>query len=309
LNQSKGTGFPIKGPPVPIPNKLIFPDVLPCMNWINLNIATLSSPEFVGSDPEQRATWLCLLAYCCLQENGGRIVDCREWKDRRWQQMVRVTAKEAQDTCDLWQWDGNDLVVEFYPVEKQREIQQKRDNARTNGASGGRPRKNQSATIPSRPKETNPGSFENPTETDVGFSPIPTLANSAKAEENRKERNGREGEEARECVPSPSPPLNPVVADLPAETPAERGTLYPLDRITAQLAAVWPSAPRHMTGAEMHALHDSLRVLNEFTDDDWTASRAWIEAPNRVRGCALWPRSRSEFVSNSGEAIEPRWWP
>jgi len=276
------------------------------MNWINLNIATLSSSEFVGSDPEQRATWLCLLAYCCLQENGGRIAECREWKDRRWQQLVRVTAKEASDTCELWQWDGNDIVVMFYPLEKEREIKQKRETAKTNGSSGGRPRKNQREAIP----ETDSGSSANPPETNVGFSAKPTTVESAKAEENRKERNRREGEEARDRVPPPSPPSKPIVVDLPAETSAERGTLYPLDRITAQLAAVWPSAPQHMTGAEMHALHGSLRVLNEFTAEDWLSCEAFVQAPSRVRGGPLWPRSRSEFVSNAGEAIEKvrTWW-
>lgn len=121
------------------------------------------------------------------------------------------------------------------------------------------------------------------------------------------EQSGR-GERASASQPSPPPPSDSVA--LPPETPAERGVMYPIDQITAQLAAVWPSAPHHMTGAEMHSLHGSLRVLDEFSPEDWTACTAWVQAPHRVRGCALWPRSRSEFVTNAGEAIEKvrRWW-
>ena len=34
------------------------------MNWLNLSIQTLDSENFLGSDPVERATWLCLLRYC-----------------------------------------------------------------------------------------------------------------------------------------------------------------------------------------------------------------------------------------------------
>jgi hypothetical protein len=64
------------------------------MIWLNLNVATLDSEEFVGSDPVERATWLCLLRYCVGQENGGRIAGCKKWKDSHWQQLCRVTLRE-----------------------------------------------------------------------------------------------------------------------------------------------------------------------------------------------------------------------
>jgi hypothetical protein len=83
------------------------------MNWINISTLTIGSEEFVGSDPTERATWLCLLGYCCAQENGGIIKDCLQWKDRKWQQLVRVTAKEVSGPCSLWRWEGPDLIVEF----------------------------------------------------------------------------------------------------------------------------------------------------------------------------------------------------
>ena len=144
------------------------------MNWLNLNIQTLDSENFLGSEPVDRATWLCLLRYSIGQENGGIIADCREWGDRKWQQLVRVTKKEAMRQCDLWAWNGNDLIVWGYPVEKEDEIQQKRERAKTNGAKGG------------RPKKTNEG-------TESETNEKPTLVNSAKAEGERKEK-GKEVE-------------------------------------------------------------------------------------------------------------------
>jgi hypothetical protein len=105
------------------------------MNWLNLNITVLDSEEFLGAEPVQRATWLCLLRYCIGQENGGRIKGALPWTDRKWQQVVRVTGEEVAATCDLWTWDGEDLVVAFYPTEKEVEVRTKRESGRRGGQS------------------------------------------------------------------------------------------------------------------------------------------------------------------------------
>jgi hypothetical protein len=146
------------------------------MEWINLHIRILDSAEFVGEEPVNQATWLKLLRYCCGQENGGRIVGCRAWKDRKWQQLIRVTLKEATTESELWAWEGDDLKLAFYPLEKEQEIQAKREIARTNGNQGGRPRRTREKT-------------------DVGSQKKPTLVNFAKAEGKGREgkENGKEG--------------------------------------------------------------------------------------------------------------------
>ena len=148
------------------------------MNWINLETSTLDSPEFLGAEPIERATWLCLMRYCVGQENGGRITGCRDWKDRRWQQLVRVTAREIGSSCDLWKWDGDDLVVFAYPIEKEAEVKQRRETAKTNGRNGGRPKKNPTETDREPTSET---------------ESKPTLVISAKAEgEGEEKEKGRE---------------------------------------------------------------------------------------------------------------------
>lgn len=105
------------------------------MNWLNIETTTLDSEEFVGSEPTVRATWLCLLRYCVGQENGGRILNCKAWADRKWQQLARVTQAEVSVESTLWKWDGDTLEVWAYPVDKEGEVKAKREAGRLGGQS------------------------------------------------------------------------------------------------------------------------------------------------------------------------------
>lgn len=111
------------------------------MIYFTLRVSTLRSPEYIGSEPTARATWLNLLAYCCEQENGGTIPACSGWKDRQWQQTCGITLAEAQDQSSLWSWDASDVVVAFYPADKQAEIEAKREAGRRGGRRSGQARK------------------------------------------------------------------------------------------------------------------------------------------------------------------------
>jgi hypothetical protein len=101
------------------------------MEWLNLHASVLDSPEVVGAEPTDRATWLFLLRYCAGQENGGVIAGCASWGDRKWQQLVRVTLVEVKRDSMLWRMVGQDLEVNFYPVDKQKEIEAKREAGRS----------------------------------------------------------------------------------------------------------------------------------------------------------------------------------
>ena len=160
------------------------------MDWLNLHISVLDSPQVLRCDPVRRATWLFLLRYCISQENGGVIEDCAAWGDTSWQQIVRVKLREVRAESPLWTWEGNSLRVTFYPSEKETEVQAKRELARTNGQRGG------------RPKRTNVGS-ENETDKE------PTSVNSPKAEGKGMERKGMEVSAAappHAQEPTPPPP-------------------------------------------------------------------------------------------------------
>jgi hypothetical protein len=177
------------------------------MEWLNLHTSVLDSPEVIGSDPVERGTWLMLLRYCIGQENSGIIRDCADWKDRKWQQVIRVTLSEVQATSELWTWKGNDLHVHLYPVEKEAEVHRlraigkqttpaKQRAARDNGKkSTGRPKTQQETeqkpnTEPSSVTQQKPNTepndnptgnrTENPTET--------------QQKTHRKEGKGKEGE-------------------------------------------------------------------------------------------------------------------
>ena len=111
------------------------------MRWLNIEIANLRSPAFVGAEPVERATWLSLLAYCADQENGGVIKSCREWKDRQWQMTCGVLASEVSAQAQLWEWRGRDLRIAFYPVAKEAEVQAKREFASRGGRASGEARR------------------------------------------------------------------------------------------------------------------------------------------------------------------------
>lgn len=109
------------------------------MEWLNIHASFLDSEAFIGSEPIDRATWICLLRYCAGQENGGVITDADSWSDRKWQQLVRVTSREVHRPSALWKWQDGALIVVAYPSDKEELVRQRRENARKNGRTGGRP--------------------------------------------------------------------------------------------------------------------------------------------------------------------------
>jgi hypothetical protein len=143
------------------------------MLWLNIPTEFLGSAEFLGCEPVERATWLSLMGHCAIAENGGRIVGALDWKDRKWQQVVGVTLEEVNSDCELWEWDGDDLILPHYPEEKEAEVQAKREAGRQGGLKRW---KNQKA------KQSDSSANSNPT----------SSVNSSAIKEPYTERNGTE---------------------------------------------------------------------------------------------------------------------
>ncbi len=117
------------------------------MKWLNIEVATLRGPHYVGAEPVERATWLSLLGYCADQENGGVIRDCREWADRQWQQTCGVMRQEVNLTSFLYQWNGNDMVVKYYPVDAEVALAAKRAGGHRGGKQSGKVRRSRSEAM------------------------------------------------------------------------------------------------------------------------------------------------------------------
>jgi hypothetical protein len=107
------------------------------MNWLNFEMKTLTSDTFLGCDPIERGTWLCLNRYCAQQENYGVIKDCKDWGDRKWQQLCGITKEEAHRECPLWTWHNGSIEVWEYPVAQQMATQAKRKAGKRHGKKKG----------------------------------------------------------------------------------------------------------------------------------------------------------------------------
>lgn len=119
------------------------------MQYVNIPLSVLRSVEYIGSDPVERSTFISLLGWCAEHETGGRIEGAAKWKDRQWQQLCAVTEQEVRLDCGLWCWEGDDIVLFWYPEFQEAKV----IAARTNGKKGGRPKTEKK---PSENQQQNP---------------------------------------------------------------------------------------------------------------------------------------------------------
>ena len=103
------------------------------MQWAKISQDMVRAPEYIGSNPSERAAWLNVLMHCAGLENGGRVVGAKQWKDRQWQQTCGVTAKEVESATKLLTWEGDDLIVWKYPKDNENDVKAKREGGRRGG--------------------------------------------------------------------------------------------------------------------------------------------------------------------------------
>jgi hypothetical protein len=103
------------------------------MHWMNIRTELLRTPDFANAKKGAIETWLRVLAYCCEQENGGRLAGACEWTDRAWMMTCGVTKSEVEDSKPLLYDDAVDWFVAEYPVDKEAEVQAKREGGRVGG--------------------------------------------------------------------------------------------------------------------------------------------------------------------------------
>jgi len=104
------------------------------MEWINIHVSVVDSPEFKSAEPVDQATWFKLLRFCCGQENGGIIEKAVVLGDRQWQALACVTLDEVQKKTGLWQFVGDDLEVNFYPETEEKRVKSMRRGGKIGNA-------------------------------------------------------------------------------------------------------------------------------------------------------------------------------
>lgn len=124
------------------------------MRYVNLSVNILTSESFLGSEPIDRATWLCLVRYCCQHETSGIIQGAGSWGDRKWMQLCGITKDEAHRDCLLWYWEGDDLIVQYYPVEQEQAAQARREAGKRYGAGHPKAEQKDSKSSPNRSPES-----------------------------------------------------------------------------------------------------------------------------------------------------------
>ncbi|MGC4013403.1 MAG: hypothetical protein QM755_02635 [Luteolibacter sp.] len=163
----------------------------------------------------------------------------------------------------------------------------------TNGPKGGRPRKN--------PPETHAEPTPAPTEERV------PIGRTDREEKNRIEEKREERAERTEQGEHPAP-ADPQPRTHPASEPrahAHKPAPLPLDLIRHQVNSLRPEWARmpHMTGAELHALHDAAVCLEHLPQEEWTIIRDYLAA-RLPEGSGGWqPQSRRKFLESPSDVL------
>lgn len=100
------------------------------MEWMNIHISVVDSVEFKSAEPVDQATWFKLFRFCCGQENGGVIEKAAELGDRQWMSMASCTLEEIKRPTRLWKFENDDLLLNFYNTDSEKEYRAKRRGGR-----------------------------------------------------------------------------------------------------------------------------------------------------------------------------------
>lgn len=250
------------------------------MKYINLPTTVFRSVEFIMAEAEEVAIWLELMSYCAECENGGVIEGARKWSDRLWQRFCGHTADDVQACQSLLSWDGDNLVLKFYPHEQEASCQKMREGGRKGGKN-----------TPSR-EVTSPPSSPPSREASNGDSIPPGDNNNNKDKDNNKER------EITTSVDTPS-------SDEPAEetlSHSAKKSISPLRHTAEEIKRLRPSwALNYFSSEEKQALSGILNALPEgHVPDETLEDIAQYFAEEPKAGGDKWdyPKERLLFLQN-----------
>jgi hypothetical protein len=103
------------------------------MNYLNISTQMMGESEAAGAEPLEIGIWIRLTLYSIDQENGGIIANSREWNDRKWRNICRISAEEANVVSELFWFVGDDLHLWNYPMESEEKVASKREAGKRGG--------------------------------------------------------------------------------------------------------------------------------------------------------------------------------
>ena len=104
------------------------------MKTLTLPLAIFRDPVFTYASTHAQAVWLILMAYCCERENGGEIADAEGWSNIEWNRECCLTKRDVVKAWPLVEFVNQSAIVWNYPLEKQREIERKREGGKKGGS-------------------------------------------------------------------------------------------------------------------------------------------------------------------------------
>lgn len=96
------------------------------MEWLNIQVNTARSPEFLGASHTERSVWFSLISYCAAFENGGVLPGAASWTTSAWMAAAGVSKKDVSACTSLVRTIGTDVQVLFYPVSQEKALNAKR---------------------------------------------------------------------------------------------------------------------------------------------------------------------------------------
>jgi hypothetical protein len=191
------------------------------MHWTYLEHAVMDTAEFCSASMHDRGVWVTLIKFCGSKENGGTIKGCKNWDDRTWLQLTGMVAKDLAPIVQLWAWDGDDLIVYGYPIEKEAKVVSNRKN----GSLGGRPKKHAGTKLkpcglPSENQDVTKG------ETKLEL-------------ELKLELENKEPCDDQDLFLETKPPTTPTYPDINDPKPVVPRDFTPLEKIKASPARVY----------------------------------------------------------------------
>ena len=190
----------------------------------------MGESESAGAEPLEIGIWIRLTLYSIDQENGGIIANSRGWNDRKWRNICRISAEEANTVSELFWFVGDDMHLWNYPMESEEKVASKREAGKRGGKARSEAKVNAAKANGLKSVDSclggGPSTIEKclggaQAETEVA-SGTPKHKDNGKGKHNGNEKDNGEGEGQSE-VEAEAEPEAPIPSDATAD-PADDHT-------------------------------------------------------------------------------------